>query len=88
MNKMQLVIEIDEDLYERWINPSSPVWMRDTQVVYEALKKSTPLPKGHGDLIDKSELLKCKRRFEDFDGDVFYIIHEEAVINTPVIIKG
>jgi len=48
---MQIVIELDEKFYE-WLMTKD-----DTQeVVYKAVRKGIPLPKGHGDLIDKNEI--------------------------------
>lgn len=60
---MQLVINIPEELYEASIRglETGEVW--DLRV---AIKNGTPLPKGHGDLIDKREF---KRWIETQDGD-------------------
>lgn len=44
---MQIVIEISEDDY---------AWIK--QLPYEAIINSIQLPEGHGDLIDRTELLK------------------------------
>jgi hypothetical protein len=49
---MQIVIDIPEETYEYWKNHSHEY------VLAEAIKNGTPLPKGHGDLIDREELLK------------------------------
>ncbi len=52
MADIELVIKIPEETYEYWKNYSYEY------VIAEAIAKSIPLPKGHGDLIDRSKLLK------------------------------
>ena len=49
---MKLVINIDEKIYESVMNGTY------CGTLYQELKNGTPLPKGHGDLIDRQELLK------------------------------
>ena len=52
MSKIKLLVEIDKEVYEHvkdkkfFISP----WVDD------AIANGTPLPKGHGDLIDRDEL--------------------------------
>ena len=87
---MQIVIDIPEEKY-RWIKKSDNSIFADIaekECMLYAIKNGTPLPKGHGDLIDAKELLKEKVRFEDSDGDTFNIIHEETVINASTIIEA
>ena len=53
---MEIVINISEELYAKvptLINKGS-IWIG---YVLEAVKNGTPLPKQHGDLIDKDRLL-------------------------------
>ncbi|SCW63343.1 hypothetical protein SAMN05660484_02166 [Eubacterium ruminantium] len=90
MANIELVIKIPEDEY-RWIVKSDETVFANIsskECMLHAIKNGTPLPKGHGNLIDANELLKEKIRFEDFDGDTFNIIHEETVINAKTIIKA
>ena len=49
---MQVVIEIPDRIYKRqgYLN------IIDSEILRKALKDGIPLPKSHGDLIDKSEL--------------------------------
>lgn len=51
---MQIVIDIIDDDYNR-INsyPDGRTFYPITARLYKAVKDGTPLPKGHGDLIDK-----------------------------------
>lgn len=89
MANIELVIKINEEDYKKVLESNNRDYgWNDMCTCYEAVFKGTPLPKGHGDLIDSRELLRKKIRFEDFDGDTFNIIHEETIINAPTIIKA
>lgn len=83
---MEIVIKIPEEAYQLLKNKGVD-WL-GAEHILNAVANGTPLPKGHGDLIDRKELLKEKRRLEAFDGDVFDIIHEETVINAQTIIEA
>lgn len=59
---MQIVIDIGEELYKDiqsrdWKNGDR--WYSDE---WKAIHNGTPLPKGHGNLIDADELLKDRHR--------------------------
>lgn len=56
---MKLVIDIQEEQYE-WIkNLTHGITdYRTTEKLYESVRNGIPLPKGHGDLIDRAELMK------------------------------
>lgn len=67
---MQIVIEIDNEHYERIMRLEEGVTVYPTTLaLYEAVKDGTPLTKGHGRLIDADELKKHKyhdsNRFEN-----------------------
>ena len=59
---MQIVIDIDDGIAQgiiEGINDMPSNIVRSFQAtIADAIKKGTPLPKGHGDLIDRKELLK------------------------------
>ena len=55
MADIELVIKIPEELYN---NIQKGCGIYPYRLVYEAMRKGTPLPKRHGDLIDRNELLK------------------------------
>ena len=58
----------------------------------EAIKNGTPLPKGHGRLIDADEILNHAHIEEDEDGDIFvkkwYCIEKDVFDNALVLIDG
>ena len=49
---MQIVIDIPEDVYKRTVFYREFRDLSDCVATIKALEKATPLPKGHGDLID------------------------------------
>ena len=51
---MQMVIDIPEDYYNTLKGLSDENSTADMLII----KNGTPLPKGHGDLIDRNELLR------------------------------
>ena len=59
MADIELVIKIDEETYKNI--QSENFWLDSGLTLsnaYDFIKNGTPLPKGHGDLIDRGELLK------------------------------
>lgn len=54
---MQIVINIDEDTYKDIIK-NGFIYDEDNKIVSYAIKNSTPLPKGHGRLIDADAVLE------------------------------
>ena len=66
---MQIVIDIPEDVYKDiqshdWKNGGR--WYSEE---WKAIHNGTPLPKGHGDLIDRSKLVPDCYELEIHDGD-------------------
>lgn len=53
MAYVELVIKIPEDEYQNILRTGKASFC-----VVNAIEAGTPLPKGHGDLIDRKELLK------------------------------
>ena len=52
---MKIVVDIPEDVYTRLFDPG--IAADDVCEIARALRFGKPLPKGHGDLIDKNDLL-------------------------------
>lgn len=59
---MRLVIDIKEDRY-RQIKDMPNAFNSD---ICQAIRNGTPLPKGHGDLIDRDETLKAMDTWDKF----------------------
>lgn len=76
---MQIVIDISDDDYNNIKNYTGFL------AYYEYLiKNGTPLPKGHGDLIDRSELMPDS----DYDDGTFYAVSIGAINGAPTIIEA
>ena len=57
---MQIVIDIPEDVYTRLFDngiQDNEIAVDDVCEMARAIRKGTPLPKGHGKLIDVNDLL-------------------------------
>ena len=54
---MQIVIDIDDDLYTRLFDNGVDNY-DDAEDMATAIRKGTPLPKGHGRLIDADDLIQ------------------------------
>ena len=54
--QMQIVINLDEDIYTRLFDNGNPVSLTDRIVIEKAIRAGIVLPKGHGRLIDDNEV--------------------------------
>ena len=73
---MQIVIDIPEELYD-WIEHTGALSYEDCGYIGGAILDGTPLPKGHGRLIDVSEYYKGS-----------YNDAREFLDNAPTIIEA
>ena len=73
---MQIVIDIDDNLYARLFDNGVDNY-DDAVDMAKAIRKGTPLPKGHGRLIDVSEYYKGS-----------YNDAREFLDNAPTIIEA
>lgn len=62
---MQVVIDIDDNLYTRLFD-NGDEYVADMRRACVAIRKGTPLPKGHGRIADMDEAIKC---IEDLEGE-------------------
>lgn len=81
MADIELVIKIPEDDYD-FIKRTG----YNTQSLYRAIKNGTPLPKGHGRLIDADKLQTHFVGTEQGTDLVVYL--EPTIINAPTIIEA
>ena len=81
---MQVVIETDDKLYNRikYLEPKSNTML---DVLIRSVQNGTPLPKGHGDLIDRSNLL-CISEY-DGENEKIYVPYYE-IENALTIIEA
>lgn len=57
-------------------------------VVVSAIKKGTPLPKGHGDLIDRKELLTKSYCIDDWLDNEVNIVEVKTIEMADTIIEA
>lgn len=65
---MKLIIDIPERIYK--INQNRTLNITDSRILEVAVRDGTPLPKGHGRLIDADKLqveLECGIRAENYE---------------------
>ena len=80
---MQIVIDIPDDIYSAIVKQyrkDKELQTRDN--LYKAIVNGTPLPKGHGDLVDFDRL--CK---EYWDGN-YMEIHKDDLSNIKPVIEA
>ena len=77
MSKIQVLIEVDEEGFNNFVND----WVGATAML-RAVSKGKPLPKGHGDLVDFDRL--CE---EYWDGN-YMEIHKDDLSNIKPIIEA
>ena len=58
---MKLIIDIPEDVYKRTVFYREFKDLNDCVKTIKALENGTPLPKGHGRLIDERQITECKQ---------------------------
>lgn len=58
-----------------------------TSVYAHAIKKGTPLPKGHGDLIDACEEMRLMQSY-DYDTYEDYLRAFDMLDNAPTVIEA
>lgn len=79
---MQIVIDIPEGMYENALNNL----FCGSTTLCNAIKNGTPLPKGHGDLIDTKDILYDD--LECADGNIYMVVHAPCIDNAKVIIPA
>ena len=84
MADIELLIKIDEEEYKTIKACTS--FMPWAEYL---IKNGTPLPKGHGDLIDRRELKEdVVYIIKDLTGTFHNVIHESSVDDAQTIIKA
>lgn len=58
---MKMVIDIPEDLYKAYKGRPPMLGDEGMDMIAQSIATGTPLPKGHGDLIDRDDSIKCFR---------------------------
>jgi hypothetical protein len=92
MADIELVIKLDEDIAQGIIdgkNDAPRNIVRAFQcTIADAIKNGTPLPKGHGDLIDRDNLLVDSYYTCDLSGNEINIVEVMTVKMADAIIEA
>lgn len=83
---MQIVIDVDDNIYTRLFDCGTEMSKKDIENLTNAVRHGTPLPKGHGRLID-ADALDIEREIDMADD--WKTAHEIAncVKYAPTIIE-
>ena len=85
---MQIVIDIAEGTYQRLIEQEQ-LYIADLNECIMAVPNGTPLPKGHGRLIDADKLKKTKH--DIYIPEINYrhrCVHVENIDEAPTILEA
>ncbi len=71
MADIELVVKIDEEIYTHFCQrykyqDTNDIGLSESTKVGVAIKNGTLLPKGHGDLIDRNDLLRKHPEFDTY----------------------
>ena len=90
MADIELVIKIPEEVYRsiKEIPTSSMFSIDCDDRIRKAIKSGTPLPKGHGDLIDRDDLLEDSYCIDDWSGNEVNIVDVMTVEMADAIIEA
>jgi hypothetical protein len=87
---MQIVIDIDENIFTRLFDNGTEdyaIVSDDLFAIAKAIRKGTPLPKGHGRLKDIDWIDdNCENHYSDKDGSWCYAWKD--IDNAPTIIEA
>lgn len=87
---MQIVIDIDEDVYEEIKKDveSKVNTFEHIPFLHEVIAVGTPLPKGHGNLIDRDALEYEIASIEGYSEYDYECVAREDIEQAPIIIKA
>ena len=82
---MKLIIDIPEEEYRNiCLMSKDGIGM----ALYDWIANGTPLPKGHGRLIDVDRLKEDMQTMTEWNGDVFRCVTEKTIDYAPTIIEA
>jgi len=82
---MQIVIDIPEKFYREIKDGRSA-----DNLINNAVRKGTPLPKGHGRLIDADEIIHLINEIEaeDREEELYHLFLKTVLTDAPTIIEA
>lgn len=85
MTDIELVIRIDKEEYND-VKYCGTIFDEDREYIVDAIKNGTPLPKGHGDLIDRQELIEFAD--SDYEDGEYHAVSISEIKYAKAIIKA
>lgn len=89
---MKYIIELPKEVKEKFDNATKDdiygSYYDYNSVIGNAIKNGTPLPKGHGRLIDADMLKNDAQTMTEWNGDVFRCVTEKTIDYAPTIIEA
>ena len=83
---MQIVIDIPDQIYDQLIETGK--YLPYQFNAKKAIKEGIPLPKGHGDLVDRNDLLNELYVIDDYAGNEINIVDKMTVEMVDAIIEA
>lgn len=83
---MKYVIDIPEGMLDELRTCKFPI--QEAYRLCLVIENGTPLPKGHGDLIDRNELEECKEIMNTITGESKYAVRMDDIRNMQTIIEA
>lgn len=88
MADIELVIKIPENIVEGAKSSPNYYPTYHFEKIWKAIVNGTPLPKGHGRLIDADKLKDDTQTMTEWNGDVFRCVTERTIDLAPTIIEA
>jgi len=86
---MEIVIDIPEGMYEAYKGRPPMFGDEGLDSICQAIANGTPLPKGHGKLIDADDLDITTITTDDYNGnEVLEVVLKEDIDNAQPIIEA
>ena len=90
---MKLIIDIDENVYTRLFDNGTDFYdTDDILAMVKAIRKGTPIPKGHGRIIDADKLNRKKKYCFQIERGAFpkseWFIKADDLFSAPTIIEA
>ena len=87
---MKVIVDVPDRVFEKLQNDEIQFGGITSRNIFRAVKEGTPLPKGHGDLIDRNtviEHLKGLGWISDYTLEE-YNLDEDIINEIPVVISA
>lgn len=87
MADIELVVKIPEEMYKKLLNKGKIMCLSGYEGI---IANGTPLPKGHGRLIDADEIIRLTNEIgaEDREEEMYHLFLKTVLTDAPAIIEA